>query len=69
MSKLSVPEVGTETRPRCVKRCEETHLGASALVKHTHDEIQYIQPGINYESPALLAMHQFRRRRTKTYRE
>lgn len=41
------------------------HLGGSSMVKHTHDEFQYIQPSINYESPALLAMHQLRGRQTK----
>lgn len=32
-----------------------------AMVKYTHDEFQYIQLSINYESPASLAMHQLRR--------
>lgn len=41
------------------------HLGGLTMVKHTHDEFQYIQPSINYESPALLAMHQLRGRQTK----
>lgn len=31
------------------------------MVKHTHDEFQDIQLSINYESPALLAMHQLRK--------
>lgn len=35
------------------------------MVKHPHDEFQYIQPSINYESPALLAMHQLRRGRLR----
>lgn len=41
------------------------HLGGLTMVKHTHDEFQYIQLSINYESPALLAMHQLRGRQTK----
>lgn len=36
------------------------HLCGLPMVKHTHDEFQYIQLSINYESPALLAMHQLR---------
>lgn len=37
------------------------HLCGLPMVKHTHDEFQYIQLSINYESPALLPMHQLRR--------
>lgn len=37
------------------------HLCGLPMVKYTHDEIQYIQLNINYESPALLAMHQLKR--------
>lgn len=37
------------------------HPRGLPMVKHTHDEFQYIQLSINYESPALLAMHQLRR--------
>ena len=51
---------GSCERNMVCKAMLRLHLGGLAMVRHTHDEFQYIQLGINYESPAVLAMHQLR---------
>lgn len=57
---LQAAHVRNVERNMMCKAMLRLHPCGLPMVKHTHDEFQYIQLSINYEAPALLAMHQLR---------